>query len=405
FLLSVAICLVPFGRIADIYGRKRVFTYGIVIYTIASLLCALTRSAEMLIGLRIVQGVGSAMYAATGIAMLTSVFSREERGKMLGVNVAAVYLGLSLGPFIGGIITHHFGWRYLFLVTTPFSLLIIAVVFWKLRGAEWSESKGERFDIVGAVFYGLILVALMYGFSILPDIKGGLLVLAGIMGFILFISLESRSAAPMIDVSLFRGNNVFVFSNLAALINYSATAGTAFLLSFYLQYIKGVDPQHTGMILVAQPVVMTLVSPFAGRLSDRIEPRLVASAGMALTALGLFMLVFLGQATGLEYIIIALVILGIGFGLFSSPNTNAVMSSVDKKAYGIASATLGTMRLLGQMFSMGIMMFLFALYMGRVKITPEYYPEFMVSMKAAFIIFTALSCAGVAASMARGKGR
>jgi MFS family permease len=206
-------------------------------------------------------------------------------------------------------------------------------------------------------------------------------------------------------VNLFRKNTVFAFSNLAALINYSATFAVGFLLSLYLQYIKGLAEQSAGFILVSQPVVMAVFSPFAGRLSDRIEPRLVASTGMALTAAGLFLLTFLNENTALGFIVAILVLLGLGFALFSSPNTNAVMSSVEKKFYGVASGTLGTMRLTGQMLSMGIAMLIFAVYVGEVQITAQYYPPFLSGIRAAFFIFAVLCFGGVFASLARGRAR
>jgi MFS family permease len=174
-------------------------------------------------------------------------------------------------------------------------------------------------------------------------------------------------------------------------------------MSFYLQYIKGFTPERAGLILIAQPVIQVIFSPLAGSLSDRIEPRIVASTGMALTTAGLVMLTFLNGDTGLPYVLISLIILGSGFGFFSSPNTNAVMGSVESKYYGVASGMLGTMRLIGQTFSMGVALLLFALYIGRVQITPAYYPLFLKSMKTAFIISAALCFAGIFASIARGR--
>jgi MFS family permease len=222
---------------------------------------------------------------------------------------------------------------------------------------------------------------------------------------IAFVRWETKVEYPVLNISLFGNNRVFAFSNLAALINYSATSAISFLLSLYLQYTKGLTPQDAGLILVSQPVVMAIFSPLAGRLSDKIEPRIVASAGMTLTVVGLLLFTFLNSTTDLAFIIFSLVLLGFGFALFSSPNTNAVMSSVEKRFYGVASATLGTMRLTGQMLSMGIAMLVFALYLGRAQITPEKYPAFLTSTKTAFIIFAVLCFGGIFASLSRGKVR
>ncbi|MCP8309138.1 MAG: MFS transporter [archaeon] len=404
YLLSSAMFLIPFGRIADIYGRKRIFTYGILIYTVSSLLSAISTSATMLIFFRILQGIGGAMIFGTAVAILTSVFPVGERGKVLGINVAAVYSGLSLGPFLGGFLTQHFGWSSIFLANVPLGLIIIAFIFLKLKG-EWAEAKGEKFDFTGSTIYSLMLIAIMYGLSLLPTISGAWLILIGALGIFAFVKWEIKVKSPVLDMNLFRNNRVFAFSNLAALINYSATFAVTFLLSLYLQYIKGLSPQDAGIILVSQPVVQAIFSPFAGRLSDRIEPRIVASIGMALTTIGLSLFTVLNEKTNLEFIVASLILLGFGFALFSSPNTNAVMSSIEKKFYGVASATLGTMRLTGQMLSMGIAMLIFAIYIGRVQITPEYYPLFLRSVEAAFIIFAILCFLGIFASLVRGKVR
>ncbi len=404
YLLAAAMFLVPLGRIADIYGRKRIFTYGMITYTAASLLSAISTSAAMLISFRVLQGIGGAMIFSTGVAILTSVFPPEDRGRVLGINVAAVYAGLSLGPFVGGLLTQYLGWRSIFWANVPLGLLIIALIFWKLKG-EWAEAKGEKFDIVGSLIYSLMLIAIMYGFTMLPELPGAGLILAGGLGIVAFVKWETKVKSPVLDVRLFGNNTVFALSNLAAFINYSATFAVSFLLSLYLQYIKGLTPQIAGLVLVAAPVVQAIFSPFAGRLSDKIEPRIVASLGMGLTVIGLIFFIFLGNATSLWFIIAGLIILGFGFALFSSPNTNAVMSSVEKRFYGVASATLATMRQIGMMFSMGMVMLIFAIYLGRVQITPEYYVPFLSSLNTAFIIFTVLCFGGIFASLARGKVR
>ncbi len=407
YLLASAMFLVPFGRVADIYGRKKIFTLGIFVFTAASFSMVLCRSGAMLICLRIVQGFGSAMIFSTGVALLISVFPAQERGKALGINVAAVYLGLSVGPFLGGLLTSHFGWRSIFLVNVPLGLLAIALVSFKLR-EEWAEAQGEKFDFSGSIIYCFSLIAIIYGFSSFSQwgaMVSSSLILAGLLGIFAFIAWEMKVKNPILNIDLFRGNRVFVLSNLAAFIHYGATFAVAFFLSLYLQYIKNLSPQSAGTILVFQPVVMAACSPFAGRLSDRIEPRVVASMGMALTAAGLFLLAFLQGDTTLEFVIADLILLGLGFGLFSSPNTNAVMSSIEKRFYGVASGTLGTMRLTGQMLSMGIAMLIFAVHIGHTQITPEYFPLLLKSTRSAFILFGIFCLGGVFASLARGKVR
>lgn len=404
FILASATLLVPFGRIADIYGRKKIFTYGVIVFTVASLLSGMAGSATMLISFRVLQGIGGAMIAGTGVAMLTSVFPADERGKALGINVAATYAGLSLGPVLGGVLTEHLGWRSIFFMTVPLGLVVLGVILWKVKG-DWAEAKGEKFDLAGSVIYSLALVGLIYGFTMLPAMLGVWLIVAGVIGLSAFVRWEMKTTSPVLDINLFRNNRVFALSNLAALINYSATFAVAFFISLYLQYIKGFSPQSAGLILVAMPAVQAILSPLAGRLSDRIEPRVIASTGMALTTAGLVLFIFLDGETSLEFIIGALILIGFGFALFSSPNTNAVMSSAPKTAYGVASATVATMRQVGMVFSMGVAMLMFALYMGRVQITPEHYPLFLESMQTSFIIFAVLCFGGIFASLARGKVR
>jgi EmrB/QacA subfamily drug resistance transporter len=404
YLLSSAALFVPFGRIADIYGRKKIFIFGTVIVTLASLLSGMANSATMLISCRVFQGIGGAMVIGNAAALLITVFPANERGKVLGINVAAVYMGLSLGPVLGGVLTQHLGWRSIFFLSAFLGCVVIGVALWKLKG-EWTGAKGERFDLVGSVIYVLGLVALVYGFTLLPVMSGVWLIVGGIIGLSAFIRWEMRTRSPVLDISLFRNSKAFTFSNLAALINYSATWAISFFISLYLQYLKGFNPESAGLILVAMPAMQAIFSPLAGRLSDRIEPRLIASAGMALTTVGLIIFIFLNEGTSLELIIGNLLLMGFGFALFSSPNTNAVMSSAPKTAYGVASATLGTMRAVGMVLSMGVAMLMFALYIGRVQITPEYYPLFQESMQTSFIIFAALCFGGIFASLARGKVR
>lgn len=404
YLLAAAMFLVPLGRIADIYGRKKVFTIGVFVYAAASVLAAMSNSAAMLISVQVLGGIGAAMIFGTAVAIVTSVFPASDRGRVLGINVAAVYIGLSMGPFFGGLLTQHFGWRSIFWVNVILCLLIIALLFWKLKG-EWAEARGEKFDVTGSIIYSLMIIAIMYGFTILPDIVGVVLIVAGAGGLVGFIMWETRVKSPVLDIGLFRHNIVFALSNLAALINYSATFAVTFLLSLYLQYIKGFSPEHAGLVLISAPVMQAIFSPVAGRLSDKIEPRIVASAGMALTLIGLAFFIFLSSSTNLWYIIAGLLIIGFGFAFFSSPNTNAVMSSVDRRCYGVASATLATMRQIGMTFSMGMVMLMLGIYVGHVQITPQYYAAFITSVNTTFIVFAILCFGGIFASLARGKVR
>ena len=400
YLLAAGIFSVPFGRIADIRGRKKVFIVGLFIYSLGSLLSAIAPSAEFLIAFRVVQGIGGAMIFATAIAIITSVFPPAERGKAIGINVGAVYVGLSLGPFIGGYLTQNFGWRSVFFINVPIGILALIIALWKLK-SEWAEARGEKFDFTGSIIYSLMLLTIIYGLT-----ESAIhFLIVGLILFLAFVLYESKIEHPVLEMRLFKDNLTFSLSSLAALLNYAATFAVGFLLSLYLQYIKNLNPQQAGMILIAQPVLMAIFAPFAGWLSDRIEPRIVASAGMAVTALSLFVFAGIDSTTTINLIVANLMFLGFGLGLFSSPNTNAIMSSVERKFFGIASATVATMRLIGQILSMALVMLVFSIIMGRVEITPEYYPLFIKSAKLAFTIFSLLCFVGIFASLGRGKLR
>ena len=404
YLLASAAFLLPTGRLADLYGRKRVLRTGLAINMVASLLLAFVSSGPALLALRGLQGLGGQMIFCTNMAILISIFPPEQRGRALGINVAAVYLGLSLGPTLGGLLTHYLGWRSIFVFTFVLSALAFGLVLWKLKG-EWAEAQGERFDVPGAALYVLAVVTLVYGANFPRDPAGIALLAVGSAGAAGFLVWELRTPQPLVDLGLFRRNPVFTFSNLAALVHYAATAALGFLLSLYLQKVRGLTPHTAGLVLLAQPVVMAVLSPFTGWLSDRVEPRIVASSGMAVTTLGLALLAFLTETTPLGWLVADLLLLGLGFAFFSSPNTNAVMSSVEQSVYGVASAILSTMRQLGMVLSMALVGLCLALYVGRVELTPEARPQFMQCLKVAFPIFAGLCFLGLFASLARGNVR
>lgn len=404
YLLASAVFLVPLGKVGDLLGRKKLFLYGNVFLGIASLMCGFALSADFLIIARILQGVGSAMMISTGMAMIIAAFPVEERGKVIGMSVSSVYLGLSAAPILGGFLTETLGWRSLFLISGIVSLLIVLLVFWKIK-AEWKESEHDKFDWVGALIYIPAMTSLMYGFSQLPAISAVIFTFIGLVGIIVFVKVELRTSFPLVNMKLFFENKVFAGSNFSALINYAATFAVGFMMSLYLQYAKHLTPSQAGMILITQPVLMAAVAMFSGRLSDKINPRILASTGMAISVIGLLMFVFISQDTSQLYIIFSLIVLGVGLGLFSSPNTNLAMSSVDKRYYGIAAATIGTMRGTGMMFSMAIASLSVHLFVGNKIINDANVGSFIQSAKLVFLIFSVLCVVGVFLSLVRGKGK
>lgn len=401
YLLAVAVGLVPAGKIADIHGRKRVFATGLVIYTIGSSLAVLANSATVLIALRVFQGLGAAMFVTTGMAIITSIFPPKKRGKVIGIYVAAVYIGLSVGPFAGGFLTDYFGWRSIFLIMLPLGLIAIFLTINSLKG-EWRGEPGQRLDVGGCLLYAVAILAMVYGATRLPSSLGIILLLSGLLLIFLFIRHQLSARFPVFDMQLFVANKTFAYSSLAALLNYSATFAVTFLLSLYLQYLKGMSPQAAGSVLMAQPIMMAMLSPLAGRLSDRIEPRLLATTGMVITVVGVLFFATLQPDTKTYLIVANLILLGIGFALFSSPNMNAIMGAVEKRYYGLAAGAVATMRLLGQMLSMAMATVVLSLIIGPQAITPDNYELFLRSMHMIFLISAILCLSGVYFSWFRG---
>lgn len=397
YLVAAAVCLVPLGRWADIAGRKRILMHGLLVHASASALLACAPSSAALYALLALQGAGGAMIFTTNQAILLSVYPPERHGRVLGLSVASVYLGLTLGPVLGGLLTELFGWRSVFLFTCALGAGAWLLIRARLEG-EWREAAGEPFDVRGALAYGLSLLALAGAWSRFPRPEALVLLALGLAGLIGFVLWELRVPHPVLKVALFRENRPFAFCNLAALINYAATAATGFLLSLYLQHLKGLSPGQAGAMLLCQPALMALCSPLAGRLSDRVAPSVVASCGMGLITAGLALLGFLTAATSLAWVLAAQAPLGLGFALFASPNNKAVMSSVDRTRYGVASAVLGTMRLVGQVSSMGLASVILAHYVGGAPVSPEVYPELLAGITAAFPIFAGLCLVGTLAS-------
>ena len=402
YLVTTAALLLPAGRLTDIFGRTKFFKWGIILFTIGSLLSGVAPSTITLLLFRILQGVGSSFIFSSSTALLVSVYPQSDRGKVLGINTAAVYIGLSSGPFLGGIITHNLTWRGIFFINAFVGIALI-ILTWVYLKHEWQEIQVHKYDYRGATIYIFSILLLMLSVSLFPKPLGYILLLISLISFFMFYFTEKITTDPVLNTELFSSNRTFSLSNLAALINYSATYAISFLMSFYLQNVKNLTPQDAGIILITQPVLQALFSPIAGKLSDKTEPRFVASAGMFLLTTGLVFFCFLNTDTSYTFIVANLAMMGLGFALFSSPNVNAIMSSVDKKYYGVASSTLASMRMIGQMLSMGIVIVIFSIFIGSERISSVNQDAFLNSAHTAFILFSVLCFAGIFASLARGK--
>ncbi len=403
YLVTAAALLLPVGKLTDIYGRTKFFRLGIILFTGGSILCGIALDTTMLLIFRIIQGVGASFIFSSSTALLVSVFPHSERGKVLGITTAAVYIGLSSGPFLGGMITHYINWRGIFFINAFIGIVLIVTTAVYLKH-EWQEMLVQKYDYRGASIYIISIILLMLSLSMFPKTEGFIFLFISLFVFSVFYLIEIRTPHPILNAALFKTNKTFTLSNLAALINYSATYAIGFLMSFYLQSVKILTPQEAGTILITQPVVQALFSPIAGRLSDKTEPQFVASAGMTLLTIGLIVFWFLSPDTSYVLIIANLAMMGLGFALFSSPNVNAVMSSVEKQYYGVASSTLASMRLIGQMLSMGIVIVIFSLFIGSEEIISAANQDaFLTSARTAFVLFSILCFIGIFASLARGK--
>jgi EmrB/QacA subfamily drug resistance transporter len=403
YIFAFSLFLIPAGRLGDIYGRKRIFTIGIVVFTAGTVLISLAFSIKSFIVFRFFQGCGGAMISGTSVAILSSVFPAARRGRAMGVIVGCIYLGLSLGPVLSGFMVTHLGWRWIFYLGVLVELLCLLLTVLKLKG-EWADARGERFDFVGTLLFVVSLFSLIYG--TLNQKEGGIylvLIASGALGLLIFLVFEYRCSSPILDVGLVIRNRVFAFSNLATLINYAASYGIAFFFSLYLQVVRGYTPEGAGLILIIQPVFQTALSPVFGRLADRVSPAGLATSGMAVCTLSLGLASRFHAGTPMNGVMGMLALMGVGFSLFSSPNTITVMGSVPPKSYGIASSFLATMRTMGMLCSMTIITMVFNQIMGDHPVSAKTQVSFLASMHRCMMIFCLLCVAGVFCSMVRLK--
>lgn len=400
YVMMNAALLVPFGRLADIYGRRPLFHTGMIVFFIAHLVCAFASDGWFLIAARGAGGIAAAMFFSSTIAILSSVFEKSERGKILGINVSFAYTGLTIGPFIGGYLTSWWGWRSVFISVTPVVAVALCLSLWKLPRDSRRQSV-KSFNLFGAVHYFAMIISFIVGLSALPDLKGMLTLGAGIVLGIVFFRRDGRASSPLVDVRRFRRNRIFVFSNLANFIQYLSAFATSFLLSLFLQNdgIRGLTPHATGLILLTQPLVQALFAPLAGTLSDRLPARWLASGGMAVTASGLLMFAIISPSTPIKAMVLILVCQGLGFAFFSSPNNNMIMSSVTADLYGIASGIMATGRVLGMSLSLAATAVVFNWFNSH-RHGPD---AFLISFHTLFAIFFVLSLIGTACSAARGR--
>ncbi|NYB51760.1 MAG: MFS transporter [Methanobacteriaceae archaeon] len=394
FYLVTAVSTIPLGRIADIYGIRKIFTYGVIIFTLSSFLAGLCMSMEILIVFRALQGMGSAMMLVTGLAMLVVIFKTGEKGKAIGINSAAVFMGMSSGPLIGGFLTQFIGWRSIFFTTAILGL--IAILFFQKTGDnKFNVKSAGKFDIKGSLVFSLTLLILLIGFSNIYTDPGKIMVLTGLIGILSYVFLELEGKINVLNLNILLKSKNFIMGNIAIFISVIGSVAVAFLLNLYLQYIKGLDPGSVGIILTIQPLCMILISPLAGELSDRFKGEIIGLIGLTISNISLFSLAFINSYTNLNLILFYLALLGIGLGLFSAPNTHAILGNVKPKFYGVTSAMVSTMRMTGQTFSMSLIILIFSKYLGYGQIIPENYPSLLSSIQIIFFIIAIISLGAV----------
>jgi len=404
YVVSMAMGMLTFGRYGDIVGQRKVFLPGVALFTIMSCSLGLAQSVVMIMVQRLIQGVGVCMMLSGSMALIVEAFPPQVRGRMIGFVSAFTYAGLSLGPVLGGFVTSQFGWRYVFLMSAPFGVGALVFGLFGLRKGSEAQTQ-ERMDWKGGVYYAVSLALIMMGASYAKEWFGMAMLACGILLGLIFLRLQGRTEFPLLDVNLLKRNRFFTLSSLAALGNYAATFGVTFLMSLYLQYAKGMAPRAAGTILVVQPLMQILVSPLAGRLADKFRLDRLASLGMVISFVGLMAAALtIAPDTPTSLLVCELAVIGIGFGLFITPNSAAIMSSVPRRQFGLASGMIGAMRTLGMAVSMTTITLIISLMLGEEAVTARTLPVFLTGARLALAVSAVFSCVGVLLSLRRGKG-
>jgi EmrB/QacA subfamily drug resistance transporter len=404
YLLTLSGMLLGFGRLGDLHGHKTIYLAGFGIFVISSALCGLAPSIELLVLFRLLQAIGAAMLAANSPAILTKNFPARQRGQALGMAATMTYLGLTVGPSLGGWLANQYGWRVVFYINVPVGALAV----WLSQRTipyDTPEKIAERFDLPGAVVFiaGLVtlLLALNQGHSwgwTSPDILG--LLAAAALLLVAFEFIEIRTPAPMLDLSLFRRPS-FTFAVASAVFNYICLYSVIFLFPQYLIDGRGFNSAHAGLLLTAQPIVMAIVAPLSGTISDRIGVRLPGTLGMGILAGGMLLLARLGPHSSAIHILLSLGIVGLGTGIFVSPNNSAVMGSAPRNRQGIASGVLATARSFGMVLGIG---FSGAIYTTVLARGSTQNPTLFQGIQTSFLAASVFAALGMITSAVRRKG-
>ncbi|OED29822.1 MFS transporter [Methanosphaera sp. WGK6] len=396
YLLTISMASIPLGKICGKIGLKKSMTYGIIFFIVGSILAGLSLNVYFMMISMIIMGIGSSIQFINILALTTKQIPSNERGKALGYGVTGGYLGLTLAPTIAGILIQNISWRSVFFITIPFLLIVYHLLI--SIDKEYYMQKERPIDIKGSFLYLIGIVLLLYGFTILNELRGFFFVVGGIIFLLIFAKFELKISNPIYDMRLFN-NHTYTASSIASWISYFATFVVTYVLNYHFQYLQGLTPQTTGIILIVRPLFVAIVSPYAGRLSDKYDPHILTAIGMFIVSTALIILCFLNQSTPLYMIIISIALQGIGFGLFTTPNNSMVLGSIDSEEIGTASASITTLRTIGQAFSVALLSLIFAIIMGNVAITPSNYPLLVESNQITMIISTILCVIAILLSL------
>jgi len=418
YLVVIAGVLLTIGRLADMIGRKPIWATGLAIFTIGSALSGASLSLGMLIAARGLQGLGGALIMAISPAMLTSAFPASERGRALGMNAVIVALGVSVGPTLGGIITEHFTWRWIFYVNVPLGIIGFIATF-RVLTERMRKGQQGRFDPLGAIFLAIGLVALTMGLSFgqewgwnSPLLIGTLVV--SVIALTVLVIVEQRVPYPIIDFSLLR-RRVFLSANVSLVLSFLALFAVSFMMPFYLEELRGLSVEQAGLLLTPLPLTIAVLAPFTGSLADRFGTRWLAASGLAIACLGLFFISQLNAQSSIWDIVWRLVLIGVGQAMFQSPNNSALMGAAPRGQQGSASGFLATGRVVGQSVSVALAGAIFASLggatAGAILISHHAVPSqvpalqqtFANGFHVAFIVCASIAAIGVLTSLVRGK--
>lgn len=416
YLLVISSLLLTYGRLGDMYGHKKIYITGFIIFMAGSLLCGLASSVPLLIIFRGIQGIGAGMQMAMGPAIVTDTVSPNERGKGLSVIAVSVAVALTTGPVVGGFLTTALGWQSIFFINIPIGIIGI---FLAQKSIPYNQKRqAQPFDFIGAALIFITLVCILLSLNLIAHygLKNPVLLflfLTGVLFMIGFVFWENHTRYPMFDIGLFQ-NRLFTMSNISALLNFMAQYTVILLIPFYLQKIRGLSPEQAGILYLPMPLMMMMVAPVSGSFSDRMDSRYISSAGMAFMSVGMWLLSELKSDSPYIFIITGLLIVGLGIGLFQTPNNSAIMGAVPDSKRGIASGMLATMRNIGMVLGVAISGTLFTsshdwlTSMGRSKgLTGTALEKvaFMGALHITYLVGALFALMAVITSLVRGSTR